>query len=74
MSQLGFELQPGKGNLFHNRRKTTIAHPDYSGRFKTPDGTEYEAVAWIKTDRRNKPYLNISINGVVPPKEEIINH
>lgn len=61
-----------RGSLFKNDRKQTEKHPDYTGSI-TPECSkcghkeERWLSAWLKTSKKNIPFMSISIG---KPKEQ----
>ena len=53
MDKTTYDYQPGRGKLFVNARKPSESAPDYSGRFKLPDGRTMRIVGWSNGNHIN---------------------
>jgi hypothetical protein len=56
---MAFELKPGRGSLFKNKRKTQEQHPDYEGQLNI-DGKLYRLGAWLRDGKSGGKWMSIS--------------
>lgn len=70
---MAYEHKPGYGSLFKNADKTEDKHPDYRGKFMTPDGVLMEVAGWIKkanTDSFKGSYISMTVKEWEPYEPE----
>jgi len=58
-----------KGSLYKNDYKKKDTHPDYVGKLYV-SGVNYKISAWIKTNKKNKKYLSLSLKQVNEKEKE----
>jgi len=59
-----------RGVLFKNSRKNTDKHPDYTGSFTMPNGTEHWLSAWIRRDKYGNAYMSVALGNEKVPREQ----
>lgn len=57
---MAYEMKNGFGNIFKNKNKTELKHPEYRGEFLTPSGEHLDISLWVKDGEKGK-YFSASI-------------
>ncbi len=56
-----YEVKPGRGTAFKNKRKSDEKHPDFNGEVRLPDGRLHFLDVWVQKTKAGDNYFSIKI-------------
>lgn len=62
---MAYEVKPGQGSLFKNKRKDSDKHPDYTGEVHIPPGwggKKVNIAAWLKTSQKGTKFMSLNLS------------
>jgi hypothetical protein len=60
---MAYEQQDNSGSMFVNDKKTTLNHPDYTGKMMV-DGKKYYVSSWYKKSEGKKAMFSIALKPI----------
>jgi len=60
-----YELRPGQGGVFRNKKKTQDIQPGYTGKVMLPNGELRFMSIWVKKTKAGEPWLSISVGDLM---------
>jgi hypothetical protein len=60
-----YELRPGQGGVFRNKKKTQDSQPGYTGKVMLPNGELRFMSIWVKKTKAGEPWLSISVGDLM---------
>ena len=63
-----YELRPGQGGVFRNKKKTQDSQPGYTGKVMLPNGELRFMSIWVKKTKAGEPWLSVSVGDIMQPQ------
>lgn len=63
-----YELRPGQGGVFRNKKKTEDRQPGYTGKVMLPNGELRYMSVWVKKTKAGEPWLSVSVGDIMQPQ------
>lgn len=63
-----YELRPGQGGVFRNKKKTEERQPGYTGKVMLPNGELRYMSVWVKKTKAGEPWLSVSVGDIMQPQ------
>lgn len=60
-----YELRPGQGGVFRNKKKTEDRQPGYTGKVMLPNGELRYMSVWVKKTKAGEPWLSVSVGDIM---------
>lgn len=60
-----YELRPGQGGVFRNKKKVEERQPGYTGKVMLPNGELRYMSVWVKKTKAGEPWLSVSIGDIM---------
>jgi len=63
-----YELRPGQGGVFRNKKKVEDRQPGYTGKVMLPNGELRYMSVWVKKTKAGEPWLSVSVGDIMQPQ------